>query len=60
MIGIQKKRRLPTVPAPCEYFDLIGGTSTGGIIAILLGRLRLSISDALEAYDRVAAQAFTP
>lgn len=30
---------------PCEVFDMIGGTSTGGIIAIMLGRLvRLSKS----------------
>jgi|SRR5271170_5259314 len=26
---------------PCEYFDLIGGTGTGGLIAIMLGRLRM-------------------
>jgi patatin-like phospholipase/acyl hydrolase len=25
---------------PCDYFDLICGTSTGGLIAIMLGRLR--------------------
>jgi Patatin-like phospholipase len=24
---------------PCEHFDLIGGTGTGGLIAIMLGRL---------------------
>jgi Patatin-like phospholipase len=24
---------------PCQLFDLIGGTSTGGLIAIMLGRL---------------------
>ena len=24
---------------PCDFFDLIAGTSTGGIIALMLGRL---------------------
>jgi patatin-like phospholipase/acyl hydrolase len=28
-------------PLPCEYFDLIGGTNTGGLIALMLGRLRM-------------------
>ena len=26
-------------PKPCEVFDFIAGTSTGGLIAIMLGRL---------------------
>lgn len=25
---------------PCDFFDIICGTSTGGLIAIMLGRLR--------------------
>ena len=28
-------------PRPCDYFDLICGTSTGGIIALMLGRIRM-------------------
>jgi Patatin-like phospholipase len=35
-------RRNGTAEArPCDYFDLIGGTGTGGLIAIMLGRLRM-------------------
>jgi len=37
-------------PAPCEVFDLICGVSSGGIIAILLGRLGLTCQDALKTY----------
>ncbi|KAJ7109046.1 acyl transferase/acyl hydrolase/lysophospholipase [Mycena crocata] len=45
-------------PLPCEYFDLIGGTSTGGIIAIMLGRLRMSIEQAIECYDALSREVF--
>ena len=33
---------LPDIsPRPCDFFDLICGTSTGGLIALMLGRLRM-------------------
>jgi hypothetical protein len=30
MYRIQQQRDLPELPLPCEYFDLAGGTGTGG------------------------------
>jgi hypothetical protein len=43
---------------PCEYFDLITGVSTGGLVALLLGRLRMSIDDAIAVYTEVASESF--
>jgi patatin-like phospholipase/acyl hydrolase len=34
----RQKSRSPL--RPCDYFDLICGTGTGGILAIMLGRLQ--------------------
>ena len=33
MFRIQGKEQLEEVPLPADYFDLIGGTSTGGQIS---------------------------
>ncbi|KAH8824598.1 acyl transferase/acyl hydrolase/lysophospholipase, partial [Flagelloscypha sp. PMI_526] len=38
---------------PCDVFDVIAGTGTGGLIAILFGRLGLSIQQALEVYGEI-------
>ncbi|KAI0415258.1 acyl transferase/acyl hydrolase/lysophospholipase [Xylaria grammica] len=55
----ETENRLDVV-RPCDYFDLIGGTNTGGIIAIMLGRLGMTVNACIQAYKKVAAQAFTP
>jgi hypothetical protein len=41
-----------------DFQDLIGGTSTGGIIAVLLGRMRLSVDDCLTLYSELAEEVF--
>ncbi|KAB8233733.1 uncharacterized protein BDW43DRAFT_77322 [Aspergillus alliaceus] len=43
---------------PCEVFDLIGGTSTGGLIAIMLGRLEMSVDDCIETYVKLIRTIF--
>ncbi|KAJ7434163.1 acyl transferase/acyl hydrolase/lysophospholipase, partial [Mycena latifolia] len=58
MHRIKASENLAEPPLPCEYFDLIGGTSTGGIIAIMLGRLRMSVEQAIECYDDLSGKVF--
>ena len=43
---------------PCEFFDLIAGTSTGGIIALMLGRLRMSIEECIQTYSKLGEKVF--
>jgi patatin-like phospholipase/acyl hydrolase len=46
------------LPKPCEYFDMIGGTSTGGLIAIMLGRLNMTIDECIDHYLHLSAEIF--
>lgn len=46
-------------PKPCEYFDMICGTSTGGLIAIMLGRLRLTVDQCIHEYQNLSPLIFT-
>jgi patatin-like phospholipase/acyl hydrolase len=46
-------------PKPCQYFHMIGGTSTGGLIALMLGRMRLSVDDCIAAYTDLSPKIFT-
>ena len=43
---------------PVDYFHLAGGTSTGGIIAVMLFRLRMTPQQAIDAYMKVGADVF--
>lgn len=47
------------IPLPCQVFDVICGTSTGGLIAILLGRLGLDCLTAMSVYKELVTALFT-
>lgn len=49
---------LPEMPLPCDYFDIICGTSTGGLIAIMLGRLGMTIEETIEAFEAFSSKVF--
>jgi hypothetical protein len=43
---------------PCMYFDFMYGTSTGGLIGTMLGRLRMPVPICLEIYKAVGNELF--
>jgi hypothetical protein len=45
-------------PRPCEHFDLIVGTSVGGLLAIMFGRLGMSCDEAKDAYIRIGRRMY--
>ncbi|KAK5214220.1 hypothetical protein LTR47_004556 [Exophiala xenobiotica] len=45
---------------PVDYFDLAAGTSTGGLIALMLFRLNMKCSEVIAQYDNLAEQVFSP
>ncbi|KAF5584088.1 calcium-independent phospholipase A2-gamma [Fusarium pseudocircinatum] len=47
----ERKKLGQNVQKPADIFDLIGGTSTGGLIAIMLGRLKMGVDECISAYN---------
>jgi patatin-like phospholipase/acyl hydrolase len=54
-ISTSEEERLPR-----DYFELAAGTSTGGLIALMLFRLNMSVSKTMEQYEKMAAKVFSP
>lgn len=42
-----------------DTFDLVVGTSTGGLAALLLGRLDMTVGQAIKAYEELGPKIFT-
>lgn len=80
MEKIKSQQSLQHEPLPCEYFDMIGGTSAGGLaivsseslhaaysfrncfsrlIALMLGRLCMSVSEAIHYYELFSKTVFS-
>lgn len=53
-----KAPRRDQIPKPADHFDLIVGTGTGGLIALMLGRLRLDLETCKEVYVRLTRSVF--
>ena len=78
MERIRHRQNLDSTPLPCDYFQLIGGSGTGGfvvivlqtcpvsytplvlrLLAIMIGRLRMSIDEAIKYYDSLTKRVFS-
>lgn len=43
---------------PYDIFDLVTGTSTGGLIAIMIGKLGMTLEECIQAYYRLSRKVF--
>ena len=50
----------PTNRKPKQYFDLAAGTSTGGLIALMLFRLHMDVPQCRDSYHALAHKIFAP
>ncbi|KAI8931455.1 hypothetical protein NX059_011781 [Plenodomus lindquistii] len=56
--GSQRHEFIEDELLPCHYFDYIYGTSTGGLISVMLARLRMTIPQCLDLYRRFGQELF--
>ncbi|PVG01551.1 TPR-like protein [Serendipita vermifera] len=48
------------VVLPCDYFDLIGGSDTGGLISIMLSVLHMSVEETMEDFAAICERVYAP
>lgn len=48
----------PSSLRPCDYFDMIAGTGTGGLIVVMLGVLKMDIMSCIDAYLEIAPKIY--
>ncbi|KAH8924124.1 hypothetical protein BT69DRAFT_1188555, partial [Atractiella rhizophila] len=43
---------------PYKFFDLIVGSSTGGLLAFMLGSLKMSVKETMDAFEDLCEKLF--
>ncbi|CAE6489093.1 unnamed protein product [Rhizoctonia solani] len=59
MNRLQKLGRQGKTVKPVDWFDVIAGTGTGGVIACMLGKMGMSIKEAVESYTTLTEAIFS-
>ncbi|OAG11103.1 FabD/lysophospholipase-like protein [Paraphaeosphaeria sporulosa] len=55
---LEEKDPDPTQHFPHTYFDLAGGTSTGGLAALMMFRLGMSTAQTMQSYEEMSKKIF--
>jgi patatin-like phospholipase/acyl hydrolase len=58
MLLVKERMQLDEEPLPKDYFHMIGGSGTGGLLAILLGRFGMSASECIVKYADLSREIF--
>ncbi|KAL6407046.1 regulatory protein NB-ARC [Ilyonectria robusta] len=59
MLQVRIQNGLDTTPEPRQCFDFICGTSTGGLLAVLLGRLDCTLDECEALYREFGSEIFS-
>lgn len=59
MLRVRLCNRLDFTPEPNQCFDFICGTSTGGLLAVLLGRLGKTLAECEDLFRNLGSQVFS-